>query len=79
MEAYRVILLAVIKTIYPTKTTIELQLQTVPPYIVGAFFTLLFPYLSYRTNKRGIFFLMCAPLITAGYVMFVVSTNPTIR
>lgn len=31
----------IVRTIYPTKSTIQQQLFTVPPYIVGAFFTVL--------------------------------------
>jgi hypothetical protein len=31
----------IISSIYPKKTTVQKQLQTVPPYIVGAFFTVL--------------------------------------
>ena len=30
----------VIRTLFPGRTTVQLQLRTVPPYIVGAFFTL---------------------------------------
>ena len=53
------------KTIYPPPihTVVYQQLRTVPPYVVGAFFTVLFPYLSTRFDKRQIFFIGSAPLM----------------
>lgn len=69
----------IVSTIYPTYTTIQKQLYTVPPYIVGAFFTLLLPGLSWRFDKRQIFFIMTAPLVIIGYSMFLGSTNSQVR
>lgn len=60
----------IIATIYPTYTTVEKQLQTVPPYVVGAFFVILIPFLSWKTNKRVIFLIATAPLMMCGYIMF---------
>ncbi|OJJ36051.1 hypothetical protein ASPWEDRAFT_111974 [Aspergillus wentii DTO 134E9] len=69
----------IVKTIYPESSVITQQLQTVPPYIVGAFFTLLFPFLSWRIDRRLIFFAIGAPLMIAGYIMFLASTSPRVR
>ncbi|KAK6216341.1 hypothetical protein LQW54_003544 [Pestalotiopsis sp. IQ-011] len=69
----------IVASIYPTYTTIQKQLYTVPPYIVGAFFTLLLPALSWRTDKRQHFMIFAAPLVMIGYAMFLGSTNPTVR
>lgn len=69
----------IVKTIYPLETVTAQQLRTVPPYIVGAFFTVLFPWLSWRFDRRNIFFIICAPLMMAGYVMFLASTNGHVR
>lgn len=69
----------IVKTIYPKNSLISLQLHTVPPYVVGAFFTLLFPFLSWRFDKRNIFFIVSAPLMMTGYIMFLASTNPQVR
>lgn len=69
----------IVKTIYPTRTTIYQQLRTVPPYIVGAFFTVLFPFLSWRWDKRTHFFIFSAPLMMVGYIMFLASTDPNVR
>lgn len=36
----------IVSALYPQQSVISQQLRTVPPYIVGAFFTLVLPYLS---------------------------------
>ncbi|KAL2357407.1 major facilitator superfamily domain-containing protein [Cryomyces antarcticus] len=69
----------IVKTIYPKATVISQQLHTVPPYVVGAFFTVLFPFLSWRFDRRNIFFIISAPLMMAGYIMFLSSTNAQVR
>ncbi|KAF1938705.1 MFS transporter [Clathrospora elynae] len=65
--------------IYPKSTVVSQQLHTVPPYAVGAFFTVLLPFLSWRSDKRTIFFILGAPLIMIGYIMFLASTNAQVR
>jgi peptidoglycan/LPS O-acetylase OafA/YrhL len=69
----------IVKTIYPKATVISQQLHTVPPYVVGAFFTVLFPFLSWRFDKRNIFFIISAPLMMIGYIMFLASNNASVR
>jgi MFS family permease len=56
----------IVKTIYPDASVISQQLHTVPPYVVGAFFTVLFPFLSWRFDHRLIFFVVCPPLMMTG-------------
>jgi hypothetical protein len=60
----------IVRTIYPTQTTVMQQLLTVPPYAVGAFFTLFIPLLSWRFDRRQIFLILCAPLVIVGYAIF---------
>lgn len=69
----------IVKTIYPKETVIRQQLLTAPPYIVGGFFTVMFPFLSTRVDKRNIFLIMSAPLMMAGYIMFLATTNTSVR
>lgn len=69
----------VVKTIYPTASTITQQLYTVPPYIVGAFFTVLIPLLSWKVDKRQIFMIGGCPLVMAGYIMFLATENQHAR
>lgn len=69
----------IVQTIYPRTTVISQQLHTVPPYVVGAFFTILIPFLSWRFDKRNIFFIISAPLMMIGYIMFLATENPNVR
>lgn len=69
----------IVRTIYPKATVVSQQLHTVPPYVVGAFFTVLFPFLSWRFDRRNIFFIISAPLMMCGYIMFLASTNAQVR
>lgn len=69
----------IVKTIYPKETVIKQQLYTVPPYIVGAFFTLLLPLISTKIDRRQIFIMGAAPFIMIGYIMFLASENPQVR
>lgn len=69
----------IVRTIYPDSTVVGQQLHTVPPYVVGAFFTVFFPFLSGRFDNRMIFFVMAPPLVMAGYIMFLASTDPMVR
>ncbi|KAF2713340.1 putative MFS transporter [Pleomassaria siparia CBS 279.74] len=69
----------IVQTIYPKDTIISQQLHTVPPYIAGAFFTVLFPYLSWRFDRRLLFFVISAPLMMTGYIMFLASTSSQVR
>ncbi|KAL0567517.1 hypothetical protein V5O48_014474 [Marasmius crinis-equi] len=69
----------IVQTIYPNKTVVEQQLQTVPPYIVGTLFTLLVPLLSSRLDRRLPFVILCCPLIVIGYIMFLASESPRVR
>jgi hypothetical protein len=68
-----------LQTIYPGTTVIHQQLRTVPPYVVGAFFTVMFPFLSWRFDRRNVFLIVSAPLIMVGYIMFLASTDGQVR
>jgi sugar phosphate permease len=59
----------IVRTIYPKNTVVSQQLHTVPPYIVGAFFTVLIPFISWRIDRRTILFICSAPLMMVGYIM----------
>ncbi|GAA5834469.1 hypothetical protein JCM3766R1_005221 [Sporobolomyces carnicolor] len=69
----------VIRTLFPGRTTINLQLRTVPPYIVGAAATLLVPYASWKTNRRVVFMIGSAVPMMVGYIMFVASGNLNVK
>ncbi|KAF2175133.1 MFS general substrate transporter [Zopfia rhizophila CBS 207.26] len=69
----------IVKTIYPNRTTIEQQLLTVPPYVVGAFFVVLVPTISWYLDRRQIFLALSGPTVMAGYAMFLASMNAHVR
>jgi MFS family permease len=69
----------IVASIYPSFTTVQKQLYTVPPYIVGAFFTVLLPALSWKFDRRQVFITLSAPLIMVGFAMFLASRNSSVR
>ena len=68
-----------VRAIYPDISVVEVQLRTVPPYIVGAFFTVLVPYLSWRTKSRLFWMVVWAPFAIAGWAIFVGTLNSQAR
>ncbi|GJN93535.1 hypothetical protein Rhopal_006592-T1 [Rhodotorula paludigena] len=73
------VLPTIIQTIFPDAGTIEVQLRSVPPYVVGAFTTLLSGYLSFKTRKRGLYMVISAPFMMIGYIMYLASIDPQVR
>jgi len=69
----------IVRTIYPKNTTVFQQLHTVPPYIVGAFFTVLLPFISWRVDRRTILMICSAPFMMIGYIMFLASKTLMVR
>ncbi|KAK4579871.1 hypothetical protein LTR86_000072 [Recurvomyces mirabilis] len=69
----------IIRTIYPKNTVVYQQLRTVPPYIIGGFFTVLFCFISWRIDRRQIIFIASAPLVMIGYIMFLASKEALTR
>ncbi|KAL3451750.1 major facilitator superfamily domain-containing protein [Aspergillus insuetus] len=69
----------IVRTIYPNNSTVSQQLHTVPPYILGAFFTTLLPFLSWRFDRRIVFMVISAPLVIIGYIMFLASEDAMTR
>jgi len=65
----------IVRTIYPRDSVVSQQLHTVPPYIVGAFFTVLIPFVSWRMDRRTILFICSAPLMMVGYIMVSLQTQ----
>ncbi|TKA30045.1 hypothetical protein B0A50_02764 [Salinomyces thailandicus] len=71
----------IVRTIYPDASVVSQQLHTVPPYAVGAVFTVLLPLLSTMFDRRLHFFIASAPFIMIGYIMFLATstTEPMTR
>jgi sugar phosphate permease len=69
----------IVRSIYPDYTVVQQQLRSVPPYVVGAFFTLAFPALSWYLDRRQVLIALSAPLIMIGYIMFLSSKVANVR
>ncbi|KAF4551230.1 MFS-type transporter-like protein 6 [Elsinoe fawcettii] len=69
----------VVRTIYPRSPVVQQQLYTVPPYMVGAFFTLFFCYISWKKDTRQLVSAAAIVFAVAGYVIFVATTNSRAR
>ncbi|KAK4224206.1 putative transporter [Podospora fimiseda] len=69
----------IVRTIYPDKTIIQQQLFTVPPYIVGGFFTLFLPAISWKLDRRQVIMIACTPLVIIGYSIFLGTTEASAR
>lgn len=69
----------IIRTIYPGRTTIQQQLLTVPPYIVGGFCMLVITTMSWRFDHRQWFIAMTGPTAVAGFSILLATTDPNIR
>ncbi|KAJ7485683.1 major facilitator superfamily domain-containing protein [Mycena latifolia] len=70
-----VFLPTVIATLFPTKTTVQKQLLSVPPYFLAAVVQLISPYLSMRMDTRGPFMAFHACVGIIAYAIFVGSTS----
>jgi len=46
---------------------------------VGAFVVLLTGYLSFKTRKRALYMVVCAPFVTIGYSLYISSMDPQVR
>ncbi|GAA5894425.1 hypothetical protein JCM6882_004816 [Rhodosporidiobolus microsporus] len=61
---------SILRSIYPSLSTVDLQLRTVPPYVVGVASLLITSYCGYKTNRRGIYMLIVLPFLALGYALF---------
>ncbi|GAA5942570.1 uncharacterized protein JCM15063_000038 [Sporobolomyces koalae] len=69
----------IIRALYPGLPTVQVQLRTVPPYVVAFFWSLGLAYLSNRIDRRGFVMLCSSPFALAGYVTFVATNLPDIH
>lgn len=69
----------IISTIYPDASVTRQQLYTVPPYVIGAFFTVAFSGLSWILDRRQIIMTISALPILTGYAIFLGTLDPHAR
>lgn len=69
----------IIRTIYPGKTVVQLQLLSVPPYVVAAACLLSASYASSKMDNRQLFLCLHGPLVLVGYAMLLSLFTPGAR
>ncbi|KAF5389828.1 hypothetical protein D9757_003580 [Collybiopsis confluens] len=60
-------------------TVVESQLRTVPPYVVGAIWSVSISYCSFRIRRRGILLFISALLAVTGYALAIGTKNHNAR
>ncbi|KAJ6542075.1 major facilitator superfamily domain-containing protein [Mycena vulgaris] len=75
VQGSAVFLPTVIATLFPTKTTVEKQLLSVPPYFMAAVVQIIAPYISMRMDSRGPFMVFHAAVGVVAYAIFVGSKS----
>jgi len=79
VQAFAFFLPTIVRTIYPKSSTVQQQLYTVPPYLIGAFVMVSMSGLSWWKDRRQIFFKPSTILVLIGYIMFLASDNQRVR
>jgi len=64
---------------YPDKSTVQIQLLSAAPPLVGMIVGLAVSYITMKTRQHGIAIAACAGLCVAGYSTWIASTNPQAR
>ncbi|KAF5966554.1 putative MFS transporter [Fusarium bulbicola] len=72
-------LATIVRTIFPQHSVQNQQPLTVPTNVLGTIMCMLFCYISWKVDKRGIFLIICAPFSMIGYSMFLATSNPHMR
>lgn len=62
-----------------TYTTVQVQLRSVPPYVVGFVWTVIIAYIGMRYRVRGAILAFTSLFTIAGYSIFVASRDPDAR
>ncbi|KAF8194026.1 major facilitator superfamily domain-containing protein [Mycena galopus ATCC 62051] len=79
LQGAAVFLPTVIATLFPTKTAIQKQLLSVPPYFLGAIMQITSPYISMRMDIRSPFMIFHACVGAIAYAILVGSNSPHAR
>ncbi|KAI1865207.1 hypothetical protein JX265_008254 [Neoarthrinium moseri] len=69
----------IVRSIYPRASVTSQQLYTVPPYVVGAVCLLVMSLFSWKTDRRCIYIVLCAPTVIIGHIMFLSTVDSTAR
>ncbi|WYZ39394.1 hypothetical protein EsH8_III_001308 [Colletotrichum jinshuiense] len=79
VQGLSIFTVTILKLNYPGRSTVGIQLLSVPPPIVGMIFGLCVAYVTMKTRKHGVAIAGCATLNVIGYSIWLGSTNPQAR
>ncbi|KAH7021366.1 major facilitator superfamily transporter [Microdochium trichocladiopsis] len=79
VQGLSIFTVTILKLNYPGRSTVEIQLLSVPPPIFGALFGLAVAYVTMKTQKHGIAIACCAAVNVIGYSIWIASTNAQAR
>lgn len=64
---------------YPDRSTVQIQLLSSAPPLVGMVFGLAVSYITMKTRRHGVAIAGCAGMCVVGYSIWIASTNPQAR
>jgi len=79
VQTFAFFLPSIIRTIFPDYTTIQQQLLTAPPYLAGAAMMVSMSALSWRFDRRQVFFKPSTVLVIIAYIVFLTSNDQWAR
>ncbi|WQF82900.1 Putative major facilitator superfamily, MFS transporter superfamily [Colletotrichum destructivum] len=79
VQGLSIFTVTILRLNYPGRSTVEIQLLSVPPPLFGMVFGLGVAYITMKTRKHGVAIAMCAALNVIGYSIWLASTNAQAR
>ncbi|GJC97449.1 major facilitator superfamily transporter [Colletotrichum higginsianum] len=79
VQGLSIFTVTILRLNYPGRSTVEIQLLSVPPPLFGMVFGLGVAYVTMKTRKHGVAIAMCAALNVIGYSIWLASTNAQAR
>ncbi|KAI1858758.1 uncharacterized protein JN550_012508 [Neoarthrinium moseri] len=79
VQGLSIFTVTILRLNYPGRSTVEIQLLSVPPPLVGMLFGLGVAYVTMKTQKHGIAIAGCAGLNVVGYSIWLASSNVQAR
>ncbi|EFQ32697.1 MFS transporter [Colletotrichum graminicola] len=79
VQGLSIFTVTILKLNYPGRSTVEIQLLSVPPPIVGMIFGLVVAYITMKTRMHGVAIAVCATLNVIGYSIWLASKNVQAR
>ncbi|KAF6833837.1 major facilitator superfamily transporter [Colletotrichum plurivorum] len=79
VQGLSIFTVAILRLNYPDRSTVGIQLLSVPPPLVGMAFALCVSYVAMKTRRHGFAIASCAALNIVGYSIWLTSTNVQAR